>query len=93
MLSAFGLRAKRLRFTYPPMQRAALILALVMLAGCRTSNVDQWSGGGGTPFKQAERTCLDLMDSIREEDGRSDFFLGCMNAYGWTPRPGAMLDF
>ena len=78
--------------------KRVLVIGAGGLGSCRpcgnsASARRRFSGGGGTPFKQAERTCLDLMDSIREEDGRSDFFLGCMNAYGWTPRPGAMLDF
>ena len=44
------------------------------------------------PVKQAERSCQDLMGTIAKEDARREFFVGCMRAFGWTPKPGASID-
>lgn len=73
------------------MRIAAMALTLV-LAACETTNSSDWTGGSGTPFKQAERTCQEELKNISKEAGRRDFFIGCMEALGWTPRPGASID-
>ena len=74
--------------------RRAFVIAITMiaLAGCRTTNADNWTGGATTPFKQAERSCTDLAESIAEDADRRDFFVGCMGSLGWTPRPGAEIN-
>jgi hypothetical protein len=74
------------------MARVASITLLLALAGCKTTNSSDWSGGGGTPFKQAERTCQEELKNISKADNRRDFFIGCMSALGWTPRAGASID-
>ncbi|GGD93686.1 hypothetical protein GCM10011515_11840 [Tsuneonella deserti] len=74
------------------MNRAAPLILLCMLAACETTNSSDWSGGPGTPFKQAERSCQDLLGSVSKEEDRRDFFVGCMRALGWTPKPGASID-
>lgn len=71
-----------------PMNVAVLALAL---AGCETTNSDDWAGGAATPFEQAERSCGALLEDIEREDRRRDFFIGCMASLGWTPRPGASI--
>ena len=70
---------------------APMVLALV-LAACETTNSSDWTGGGGTPFKQAERTCQEELKNISKEENRRDFFIGCMSALGWALRPGASVD-
>jgi hypothetical protein len=74
------------------MRRTIPMIAILALGACETTNSDQWTGGAGTPFKQAERSCGELTKSIREEADRRDFFIGCMGSLGWTPRPGAAID-
>ncbi|MFA9199685.1 MAG: hypothetical protein ACEQR8_00655 [Cypionkella sp.] len=69
---------------------AALIALL--LAGCETTNSDNWTGGATTPFNQAERSCLSLAQDVAEEADRREMFVGCMAALGWSPRPGASID-
>lgn len=73
-------------------KRVAPIAFLLVLAACETTNSSDWSGGQGTSFKQAERSCTDLLPGISKEENRRDFFIGCMQALGWTPRPGASID-
>ena len=74
--------------------RRAIITAvsLIALAGCRTTSSDGWTGGGSTPFKQAERSCTDLTKTIGEEADRRDFFVGCMGSLGWTAGPNVRID-
>lgn len=74
--------------------RRALCLAPVLfsLAACETTNSDDWTGGEGTPFNQAERTCLSMVADVEEETARRDFFIGCMSALGWAPKPGASIE-
>ena len=67
------------------------LLALV-LAGCETTNSDDWTGGEGTPFTNAERSCFSLVEDVEEEEKRREFFIGCMAALGWAPKPGASID-
>ena len=73
------------------MRTAALLAVLFALAGCETTNSSDWTGGRGTPFNQAELTCQDQLTTIAKEDSRRDFFIGCMNALGWAPKPGASI--
>jgi hypothetical protein len=65
---------------------------LFVLAACETTHSSDWVGGNGTPFKQAERTCQEELKNISKADGRRDFFIGCMGALGWAPRPDASID-
>lgn len=74
------------------MLRVAPLILLVALAACETTNSSDWTGGEGTPFKQAERSCQDMMGTIAKEVERREFFIGCMRALGWTPKPGASID-
>ena len=64
----------------------------LVLAACETTNSDDWTGGAHTPFGQAERSCTDLLDTISQDEDRREFFIGCMGALGWSPRPGASID-
>ena len=72
--------------------RVAPIAVLLVLAGCETTNSSDWSGGQGTPFKQAERSCNELLPTIAKEENRRDFFIGCMHALGWTLKPGGSVN-
>lgn len=74
------------------MGRAFPIIALLALAACESTNSSDWTGGATTPFKQAERSCGDLLKSVKLEADRRDFFIGCMGALGWAPRPGASIE-
>ena len=68
-----------------------IIAALVSLAlaGCQTTDGDDWvEGSPNAPFKQAERTCGDLTKEIEKEANRPGYFVRCMGALGWTPKPG-----
>ena len=71
--------------------RPAIFLALasLALAGCQTTDGDDWvEGAPNAPFKQAERTCEDLTKEIEKEANRPGYFVRCMGALGWTPKPG-----
>ena len=72
--------------------RVAPVVLALALAACETTNSSDWTGGSGTPFKQAERTCQEELKTISKADNRRDFFIGCMSALGWTPRAGASID-
>ena len=74
------------------LQRVAPIAVLLVLAACETTNSSDWTGGEGTPFKQAERSCNELLPTVEKEEARREFFIGCMGALGWTPKPGASID-
>ena len=74
------------------MRAAFSALLLLVLAACETTNSDDWTGGDGTPFNQAERSCGELNKSIAKEEDRRAFFIGCMGALGWAPKPGAQID-
>jgi hypothetical protein len=74
------------------MRRAFLVIALFAVSACKTANSDDWSGGAATPFKQAERSCTELAQSISQDADRRDFFIGCMGSLGWSPRAGASVD-
>lgn len=65
--------------------------AALSLAGCETTNSDNWTGGASTPFNHAERSCESLAEDIEREDRRREFFIGCMQALGWAPKPGASI--
>lgn len=69
-----------------------LCFGTLALSACETTNSEDWTGGGSTPFGTAERTCEDQAANIREEDNRAAFFTGCMQALGWEPRPGTSPD-
>lgn len=62
------------------------------LAGCETTNSDNWTGGATTPFNQAERSCLSLAQDVETAERRRDFFVGCMASLGWAPKPGASIE-
>jgi hypothetical protein len=72
--------------------RVAPIAFLLLLAACETTNSSDWNGGSGTPFKQAERSCNELLPTVSKAESKRDFFIGCMSALGWTPKPGASVD-
>lgn len=72
--------------------RVAPIAVMFILAGCETTNSVDWSGGQSTPFKQAERSCTELLPTVAKEESRRDFFIGCMQALGWTLKPGGSVD-
>jgi hypothetical protein len=72
--------------------RVVPIVVLLVLAACETTNSSDWVGGNGTPFKQAERSCREELKDISKADNGRDFFIGCMGALGWAPRPGASID-
>jgi hypothetical protein len=72
--------------------RVAPIAVLLTLAACETTNSSAWSGGQGTPFKHAERTCNELLPTIGKDESRRDFFIGCMQALGWTLKPGGSVN-
>lgn len=74
------------------MRRALPIIALLVLAACESTNSRDWNGGATTPFKQAERSCGDLLKSVERDAERREFFIGCMGALGWTPKPGASIE-
>jgi hypothetical protein len=71
---------------------AAGLAALALLGACETTNSDDWSGSGGTPYRTAEKTCLTETQAISKEGNRREFFIGCMGALGWRPGPGASID-
>ena len=64
-----------------------ILVATLALAACETTNSKNWTGGDSTPFETAERTCEDQAANISEQENRSDFFIGCMQALGWNPKP------
>lgn len=66
--------------------------AATLLSACETTNSDNWTGGTATPFNHAERSCGSLTDDISKDENRRDFFIGCMQALGWTPKPGASIE-
>lgn len=71
---------------------AKVAMVALLLSACETTNSDDWTGGSGTPFDQAERSCGELVKSIDQEADRRDFFVGCMASLGWAPRPGASIE-
>ena len=78
------------------MLRVSLIVltAALALAGCKTDDAADWShiGPGGTEFRQADRTCEDQLQFVADESERTDFYVKCMAALGWAPRPGATIE-
>lgn len=74
------------------MRRIIPLSAILALCACETTNSDDWTGGTGTGFKQAERSCAELTQSIEDSADRREFFIGCMGSLGWTPKPGASID-
>lgn len=68
-----------------------VVLIALALAGCETTNSDDWVGGATTPFGQAERSCESLIEDIETAERRRDFFVGCMASLGWTPKAGASI--
>jgi hypothetical protein len=73
-----------------PRSTNVALLALA-LAGCETTNSDDWTGGATTPFNHAERSCESLAEDVDNKERRRDFFVGCMGSLGWTPKPGASI--
>lgn len=69
-----------------------ILLALPVLTGCETTDSDDWTGGELTPFVTADRTCEEQAANIRGEEERIEFYVGCMEALGWQPEPGAEPD-
>lgn len=64
-------------------------LAPLALAGCQTTDGDDWVGRSqNVSFKQAEATCGELRQEIEKEANRPGYFVSCMEALGWTPKPG-----
>lgn len=74
------------------MRRALILFAAIALSACQTTDSDDWTGGAHTPFGQAEKSCTELLQTISREQNRREFFVGCMGALGWTPKPGASID-
>ena len=68
--------------------RTTLIAFALALVSCGTTNKPDWTGGAGASFRNAEITCENQAERIEDEANRSDFFVGCMGALGWTPKPG-----
>ena len=73
-------------------RKLPLIVVLAVLASCKTDDSDDWTGGATTPYRQAELSCSELLESISEESDRRAFFIGCMGALGWAPKPGATIE-
>lgn len=74
------------------MRRTVFAAAFALsLGACETTNSDNWTGGASTPFNQAERSCESLAKDVEKEDNRRDFFIGCMQSLGWSPKPGASI--
>jgi len=74
------------------MRRTVIVLATALaLAACETTNSEDWTGDPGTPFKQAEKSCENLLPDIGMDEDRREFFIGCMGALGWSPKPGASI--
>lgn len=92
---ANSLRAGGRRGNQPGMGRAAIILALVVLplAGCATTKKSQWNGGALSKFVNAQRSCDEQALQVDAKDKRRAFFIGCMGALGWTPKPDAEIDY
>ncbi|MGI8944584.1 MAG: hypothetical protein ACR2FJ_10230 [Qipengyuania sp.] len=69
---------------------AALPLLAPALAACQSVDDSDWVRGEyGSGFNQAERGCEELTErTIEQESKREEFFVGCMKALGWTPKPG-----
>ena len=67
---------------------------LFVQTGCQSTTSDDWDGGASTPFTQAERSCEEQTQSIRSEEpgAKREFFVGCMSALGWTPKPGRAIE-
>ena len=66
-----------------------VLAAALLLSACETTNESEWaSAPEGTPFDHAERTCESQQEAIAEEAARPAFFVKCMAAFDWTPRPG-----
>lgn len=66
-----------------------LAVALGGLGACRTTAESEWLGNPTLkPFRQATQTCEDQVDNIRVGSERDRFYLECMAAFGWQPRPG-----
>jgi|GEM_PF-5318158 len=63
-------------------------IAPFALAACQTTTSDEWTGDGSTDFTQAERSCEKQTENIEEKAERAEFFVGCMRALGWEPKPG-----
>ncbi len=75
------------------MRRVILVLSSALgLAACESTNSSDWTGGTRTPFGQAERSCNDLLPTVTKEEDRREFFIGCMGALGWAPKPGASIE-
>ena len=66
-------------------------LLALMLTACETTNSEDWVGTEGTPFAQAERSCGRMLEDVAK-GAKRDFFIGCMNALGWAPKPGASIE-
>ncbi|MGN3973084.1 hypothetical protein [Tsuneonella sp. SYSU-LHT278] len=74
------------------MRRALILFAAIALPACQTTDSDDWTGGAHTPFGQAEKSCTELLQTTSKEQNRREFFVGCMGALGWTPKPAASID-
>ena len=52
--------------------RVASMVLVLALSACETTNSSDWTGGPGTPFKQAERTCQEELKNISKEENRRE---------------------
>ena len=65
---------------------AAGTAAALLLAGCETTNGENWvRGDPSVPFSDAEATCEGETAQIEERENRPEFFAGCMGVLGWSP--------
>jgi hypothetical protein len=73
--------------TKPPVHILAIATAAaLLLAGCETTNSENWARGHpSVPFSEAEATGEGETAQSEDEENRPEFFAGCMGVLGWRP--------
>ena len=66
----------------------AIMVVALTVSGCQTTEEENWIGGERKSFAQAERACEEMTSRVSEAQQRPEYFVGCMQAYGWQPRAG-----